>query len=250
MDINETDNSDSEIKEAVKKITEFDKTWEELVKKITGELKPFVEGFGLLGDDTNNYVLFKEAYDYFTDKFTEKLDLFHSILKTESHACNLNDRLNMLFLYLGAVESVGNCIVDILVLLLVANGRDFHIECSYRTPSIRHVVSIRDDLEKERVPLGTKLNFLREHGINTVSSVIDSKLRNCIAHLKFEVKGERVYLNGKDVEEDVTTGLIRLIDVVFIVIDILRNIAKERGFFSDMFEKKIHELRKKWRCKK
>jgi hypothetical protein len=92
-----------------------------------------------------------------------------------------------LFLYLGLVESLGNCYVDLLVMLLITNGRDFHIESRYSTPRIKHVISI-DDLEKEKVPLTMKLNFLKDNGLENFADVVDSKLRNDITHLNFEIR--------------------------------------------------------------
>lgn len=54
------------------------------------------------------------------------------------------------FAYLRLVESLGNTTVDLVVMLFVVNGRDFHIECQHTIPRIKHAVSIKD-LEKERV---------------------------------------------------------------------------------------------------
>ena len=115
-----------------------------------------------------------------------------------------------LFTYMGLVESIGNTLVNIVVMVLVANGRDFHIECRYATPRIKHAISIKE-LEDERVPLTTKLNFLRDNGIKKLTAIIDSELRNEIAHLRFDFRKNRVVIKGKPASEIASAGTVRLI---------------------------------------
>jgi len=142
--------------------------------------------------------LFKENYNYFVHKFAEKLEVFSNLLIFKDvPISDIRGQLTLLFGYLGTVESIGNAIVDFLVILLVANGIDFHIERKYRTPTIKHATLIRE-LEKDRVSLGTKLNFLRDNNIKTVPLIIDNELRNSIAHLNFTLKEKRIYIKGQD----------------------------------------------------
>jgi len=98
----------------------------------------------------------------------------------------------LLYTYLGIVESVENWTTNILIMLLIASGKDFHI----KTPILRHVPSLKD-LEKTYVPLKMKLDFLREYGIKTYPSVIDNKLRNDIAHFNFKIENNVVTIRGK-----------------------------------------------------
>lgn len=81
-------------------------------------------------------------------------------------------------------------------MLLVASGRDFHIERLYKTPRIKHALSI-EDLKEERVPLTTELNFIKENGLSKLASTIDNQFRNDIAHLKFDIKENMIYIRGK-----------------------------------------------------
>lgn len=227
---------DSAMNEQIEKL--FEKEATKLREEIISELYPFINGIYRMGTESRNYALFKEAYIYFKEKYEEKRGLFKSILTTEASPTAGKSALSLLFLYLGAVESIGNSVVDILVLLLVANGRDFHIECrGYRTPRIRHVLSIEKDLEKERVPLGTKLSFLRENGIETVTSIIDSELRNNIAHLKFDVKEDRIYVRGEMAEAVTLVGLRKLFVVTSTVERILKKTAEDRGFLTEGSDK-------------
>jgi hypothetical protein len=52
-------------------------------------------------------------------------------------------------------------------------------------------------LENEKVPLTTKLNFIKDNNLGFLASLIDTKLRNTVAHLKFEIKDSNVYVRGK-----------------------------------------------------
>jgi hypothetical protein len=117
-------------------------------------------------------------------------------LKLGTESNEIKSDLFYVFSYLGLVESLGNSIVDLLVLLLVANGRDFHIECLRTTPRIKHALTI-EDLEKEKVPLTTKLNFMRDNNLRFIASLIDTDLRNTIAHLKFETREAKSMLKEK-----------------------------------------------------
>jgi hypothetical protein len=117
-------------------------------------------------------------------------------LKLGTESNEIKSDLFYVFSYLGLVESLGNSIVDLLVLLLVANGRDFHIECLRTTPRIKHALTI-EDLEKEKVPLTTKLNFMRDNNLRFIASLIDTDLRNTIAHLKFETREAKSMLKAK-----------------------------------------------------
>jgi len=222
---------DLEIKKKVEQIKQtFQKEAAKLRRSIISELYPVINGIYSLDTSSRNFELYKEAYNYFREKFKEKRGILQSIFCEDIEFSKLKDKLYLLFFYLGAIESVGNSIVDMLVLLLVANGRDFHIECrSYRTPKIRHVYSIREDLEKEWVPLGTKLSFLSENGIEKISRIIDSDLRNAIVHLKFEIKENRLIVKGEAAEIKILVGLRRLFVVINTVEAVMNKVAEDRG---------------------
>lgn len=114
----------------------------------------------------------------------------------------VKDAIQRIFFYLGLVETVGNNFSNVLIMLVVANGIDFHVEYSHTTPRIKHVMSIKD-LERpgEFVSLKTKLNFLQDNGMNQIVSVINSDLRNKIAHSDFEIKDNSICIKGKPAAE-------------------------------------------------
>ena len=176
----------------------IEKEEEQIAEKIFSELEPYFKGILALDVKSKELQLFKENYNYFVHKFAEKLEVFSNLLIFKDvPISDIRGQLTLLFGYLGTVESIGNAIVDFLVILLVANGIDFHIERKYRTPTIKHATLIRE-LEKDRVSLGTKLNFLRDNNIKTVPLIIDNELRNSIAHLNFTLKEKRIYIKGQD----------------------------------------------------
>lgn len=216
--------------ERVKKV--LDKQRILLEQEITSELEPFITGMYTMGAESRNFRLFKEAYAYFQNKYERKREILRHITRDAEtiQVSGVKDKIYMLFVYLGAIESVANAMVDILVLLLVANGRDFHIECrGYRTPRIRHVLSIKDDLEKKWIPLGTKLSFLRENGIERFTSIVDSELRNAIAHLKFDIKEDEIFVKGQPAPAIFITSWIELNMALESAEKLLNQLAKDRG---------------------
>jgi hypothetical protein len=93
--------------------------------------------------------------------------------------------LAKLFAYLGLVESLGVTLMDMALILLIANGKEMHI----RGKGIRHVSTLK---ELRRLDLVYKPEFLGANKLGFVGDVVDRHLRNDIAHLKFTIdeKGE------------------------------------------------------------
>lgn len=89
-----------------------------------------------------------------------------------------------LFSYLGFVESIGVSILDVAILLLVANDYDFHVEREHETPRIIHAKTLSD---LGNVSLGAKINFLERCNLKNTAKLIDKDLRNSVAHLKFKI---------------------------------------------------------------
>jgi len=185
-----------------------------LDKRLSSELEPFLEGIKELKKSSNEYQIFREAYIDFKGQVHDKKELFSSMLPTKSVSANLEDNLYRLFLYLGMVESIGKKIVDIIILLLVANGYDFRIRR-------RQIVTMNElDNEEEYISIGTKLDFLRRKGLCKVASVIDIDFRNNIAHLNFQIKNGSVDINGKNA---LATALINL-EKLTAAVDIINNL--------------------------
>ena len=191
-------------------------------KKVASELGPFLDRTRM---KRANYQLFREACLDFAERIDRAAEV---VLWLNKEYPKITSQIYQTFIYLGVVESLGNTIVDLVVMLLVANGRDFHIECQHTTPRIKHATAIRD-LEKERVPLTTKLNFLRDNGLKTFSSLVDSNLRNIIAHLKFDIKDGRVFIKGKPVPKLLNDSTVKTIEALMTAERSIRGLAEAKG---------------------
>jgi len=225
--------------EILEKITKYlDKRHAMIQEKVCSELAPFLDDVTDAPPTSRKFSIFKQSFLEFMSKYESKRKVFASIMDVKSlpSATDRVGQLYMLFLYLGAVESIGNAVVDMLVMLLVANEIDFHIECRHATPRIKHVDSIRD-LEKERIPLTTKLNFLRDNGICEVAEIMDSQLRNDIAHLNFQVKENEILIRNRETTELLMTSLTDLWAGIECAAGFLYGSAEEMGIVG----KREHE---------
>jgi hypothetical protein len=108
--------------------------------------------------------------------------------------------LSKLFAYLGLVESLGVTLMDMTLMLLIANGREMHIR---KDKGIMHVSTLRD---LRKLDLIYKLGFLKANKLEFVAGVVNRQLRNDIAHLKFRIEesGEVIDSNGQRVNIDNT----------------------------------------------
>lgn len=123
-----------------------------------------------------------------------------------------------LFRYLGLVESIGVSLVDMLVLMLVATGHDFHVERIHKEPRIVHATSF-DDLKN--ATLASKLAFLRRNGLTECAKLIDRKLRNDIAHLSFEIDSQGKIKTKHCKELDIENRIFTFIRHFQIIIQII-----------------------------
>lgn len=147
----------------------------------------------------------KQIYDY----MAQHIDTLAEELNTVTES-SVRYFFHIAFFYLGVVEITGNFLADFVIAHLIANGHDFHVESVYRTPRIKHVVYLKE-LEEERVPLATKLNFIEDCGITIFRSIIDTKLRNDIAHMNFEIKDNTVYIRGKSAIDMINSSIWKMV---------------------------------------
>lgn len=142
-----------------------------------------------------------------------------------------------LFQYLGLVESIGATIVDMLVLLLIADGHHFHVERFREHPRIIHAKTF-SDIGAPNSTLFDKLSFLENNKLKTTASLIDRKLRNDIAHLDFDInrQGEISTKNYKKLDIDERLNRFSKMYMGFILIfddsgfiDFLNRVLKKRN---------------------
>lgn len=206
---------------------------EKIQQEITAELKPYLNTIINMEKKSASYKQFSKALDIHDQKFAYGSHVYDHLMKDYEGISkhSTKEEIHRLFSYLGLVESIGNTVTDIIVMVLVANGIDFHVESVHSTPRIRHVNSI-EDLDKNRVPLTAKLNFLRDNQISVFPSVVDSELRNKIAHMDFEIKRNQIWIKGKQASEVVTLAWCRLITAIETVKKLLRLIREPDEFFE------------------
>ena len=209
----------------------------QVARGVVIELLPFLDHLCRMDKKSPQFSIFSKAYSDFEKRLkrAEELETYLLFGITEPSRGGVKDSIYPLFLYLGVVESLGNTISDILVMLLVANGQDFHIERRYGSPRVKHAVSIMD-LEEERVPLAAKLDFMKENGIKTVASSIDTRLRNDIAHLRLDVSLKignlQISVRGKRTWVAVNDALADLFAASSSVLKLLKIFAHDTGFTS------------------
>lgn len=201
-----------------------DKDLKWINEKVARELEPFLDGLRM---KSATYEAFRRTVQKSLPRIEQASEI---TIKLDDDYKKVKSELYATFSYLGFVESLGNTTVDMVVLLLIANGIDFHIECQHRTPRMIHATKI-EDLERERVSLTTKLNFLRDNGLKVFTSLIDTKLRNKIAHMKFEVRGNRVFVDNKHLSViQLFNSTRKTIQALIISQKLILDVMKEKGF--------------------
>lgn len=165
-----------------------------LYKIIKSGLDPLVNGLVSLGKMDRKYIQFKTSLDDWNKRFVKTLPTLGTVesvqklqiplMKGETEGDRRLSTVIGLFRYFGLVESFGAQLVDLLVLLLVANGYEFHVEREHEVPRIIHATSLKD---LRNAFLGPKVRFLERCKLKTTSKIVDVDLRNSIAHLDFEI---------------------------------------------------------------
>lgn len=200
-------------------------------KEITEELMPLLDN---LRTKRADYELFKRAYKRFQSEFNQALKYGqrfarYSALPTDASP-SLKDTVYALFSHVVLVESLGNSLLDMIVMLLVANGKDFHIN---RGKGIGHINKIG---ELHNVSLGRKVFFLKDNGITKLTKFVNTTLRNKVSHLEFELREDNIYVEGKPAYAIATKNSNRLVSAVIHTRNLLDNLAKSKGLLQNGFE--------------
>lgn len=91
--------------------------------------------------------------------------------------------------YLTSIETNGNLAVNLMLLLLTADGDYVHLQPDRKHLYMRHAIRLKD-LETPSLSLGNKLDFLISHGLVFFEKWINTTLRNRIAHADFDIDME------------------------------------------------------------
>jgi hypothetical protein len=166
-------------------------------KKIKRELEPFITKITkVTGKSKLEYKLFKKNVEEWRKRFHNTVLLMGMVDEVQKFQIPLMQQVKEkpekrrlvnvldLFRYLGFIESIGTSLLDMLILLLVANGHVLHVERVHEVPRIVHA---KDFTDLRDVSLASKINFLKRNGCSESAKLIDRKLRNAIAHLNFKI---------------------------------------------------------------
>ena len=128
--------------------------------------------------------------------------------------------MSKMLAYLGLVESLGSTLMDITLLLLIANGLDVHI----RRGILRHVTKL-DELKN--VDTGDKLHILKTEGFEIFGKLVNVEYRNIVAHLKFSI-GEDGEITKKGDNQPI--NIDKAISDFWFVVDVFSNALQDAGF--------------------
>ena len=192
---------------------------------IKKELKPHFDKVLSLSDEER--VKLGEEFVCYLEQCSDLLPILNSFdldQDLKNIRTSIKEQLFLLFHYLGLVESIGNWTTDILIMLLVRIGIDFHIKGNV----IRHVYSF-DELQESYVSLQMKLDFLKKYEIKTYPKIINKELRNEIAHFKFEVKNDRIIIRDKEVWEVIFPELLKIKVINELIIEMFKELGRFLG---------------------
>jgi hypothetical protein len=187
----------------------------EFQKKIKAELEPFLDK--IIKSPKTDIELVKDTLEKAIVPNSEMREQMEAVFQANTQIdenATIIQQIHEMFTYLGFVESLANLYVDILVMLIVASGKDFHIESTNDTPRVNHAMCIEDLQNNYSTSLYTKLNFLRSRELKLFVSTIDSAriLRNDIAHFKIRLENGKILLRNKPVHEIISTNQEKLVN--------------------------------------
>jgi hypothetical protein len=184
--------------------------------EIDSELVPLITNLQVMDKTSVGYKFMKKNAKGFEDRMGKAANLVEIIIQTESAMSKVSElkvkSLMKMFQYLGYVESVGVTLIDMFVLLLIANGHQLHVERLRNWPRILHVSSFK---ELKHTNLASKLGFLELNEMNNIAKLINRNLRNDIAHINFSIddkgKIDTSHKNNLDVNKHLIELKIRVI---------------------------------------
>jgi hypothetical protein len=128
--------------------------------------------------------------------------------------------MSKMLAYLGLVESLGTTLMDITLLLLIANGLDVHA----RRGVLKHVTKL-DELKG--VDTAEKLHILKTEGFTIFGKLVNQDIRNIVAHLKFTI-GEDGQITNKGNNQPI--NIDKAISDFWFVVVVYTNALQDAGF--------------------
>lgn len=168
-------------------------------EKIGSELNPLITYLYRLGATDPRYIQFKQNLEEWNERFSKTIETIGTVESIQQFQIQIYEQLKKepskrrlltvigLFRYLGLVESIGALHIDLLILLLVAGGKHFHVERGHDVPRVVHATYLKD---LRRATLASKISFLERNKLKETSKMVDVDLRNSIAHLDFRIDNQ------------------------------------------------------------
>jgi len=136
-------------------------------------------------------------------KAVEMMTMFCEIAITPSES-KITRCLTDVLEYLTSIETNGDLAVNLMLLLLTADGDHIHLQPDREHLYIRHAMQLKD-LETPSLSLGNKRDFLVSHGLAFFEKWINTTLRNKIAHADFHIDTEGSFFIIKEKEDGTKT---------------------------------------------
>lgn len=160
----------------------------------------------------------KDFYDKWQE--AEKISEILRVLKSEiTYHDKKVESMSKMLAYLGLVESLGVTLMDMVLILLIANGREVHITRG----RVKHVTSFE---ELKEIDLGYKLDFLKDEGLEIFRWFMNQEVRNIVAHLKFIIDNDGSVRKRDGTLVDIDIEISRFWDGI----DILKLVFEDIGF--------------------
>jgi len=208
LSVDKQEEADAKILEKASEMLKRTPEYNNIVKS----LAPLIES--IRSSETAKSLLKLGGVHIFQNRF-EKSARRMKIFKEDSKISG-TDEISILrkaFLYLALFETSVTNLVDLVLMIFVANGHDFYI---FRN---RKYAKKLDDLDDSF--LSEKLDFLNHHGLVIFSEHINRKLRNRIAHLDFDIEADGK-VSVEQQKYDLQNELVHLEALVLIVANALK----------------------------
>lgn len=129
------------------------------------------------------YQRFENNCVFFHKKWLEGVDVANILrgLKIEvAYPTARHQAMSKMLAFMGLVESLGVTMADMLLILLIANGKEVHVRDRY----VRHVKTF-DELTQ--IDWEYKRFFLVNEGFEIIKPILNLDKRDKIAHLHFKI---------------------------------------------------------------
>lgn len=173
-------------------------------------LSPLVEAIETSGSAKQFLKSYAPALKGRFEKSGSRMKVFKEDAKTRG--IDEVSTLRKAFVYLGLFESSVTNLVDLLLMIFIANHHDFYVYAD------RAYARGLDDLDDASI--GEKLSFLNHHGLQIFSQNLNKDLRNKVAHMDFDINSDGTISVGQQ-RFDLLIEIVKLSAFVLVIGQVL-----------------------------